>query len=156
MDQELAFEETLALASKVEKQAPKAPWHLTFVGAAALLWSLLALFDFLAIVTRYSPYISQIPELAQAFIYETPIWVWGLRGVAVLASLAGAVLLLRRRLTAVRVMALAATATILSIGFSFARPVPDDSMAVFGVCIVVVSVLLLHYTQTSARRGVLS
>lgn len=156
MDRELTLEETAALAPAAQKTASRAPLHLYLVGGAAFIWSLLAVFDFLAIITRYAPYVGQLPDLTQAFIYETPFWVWGLRGVAVFASMAGAVLLLRRRAAAVRVMALSATATILSIGFSFARPVPDDSMAVFGVCIVVVSVVLLHYAQTVARRGVLS
>ncbi|MFN3312946.1 MAG: hypothetical protein ACK46Q_05725 [Hyphomonas sp.] len=156
MDRELTLKETVALAPAAPKNAPRAPLHLYLIGGAAFIWSLLAVFDFLAIITRYAPYVGQLPEMTQVFIYETPFWVWGLRAVAVFASLAGAVLLLRRRKVAVQVMALAATATILSIGFSFARPVPDDSMAVFGVCIVVVSVVLLHYAQTIARRGVLS
>lgn len=155
MDRDLALRDAAALGSAAPKVVTKAPWHLAFVGGAALLWSLIAVFDFLAIMTRYAPYVSQIPDLTLAFIYETPMWVWGLRGIAVFASMAGSVLLLRRRKNAVRMMALAAATTILSIGFSFAGPVPDDNMAVFGVCIVVVSLLLLHYTQTTARRGVL-
>lgn len=156
MDRELALKEAVARPPAAQKTAFSAPLHLYLIGGAAFIWSLLAVFDFLATVTRFAPYVGQLPDLTQTFIYETPLWVWGLRAIAVFASMAGSILLLRRRVAAVRMMALAATATILSVGFSFARPVPDDSMAVFGVCIVVVSVVLLHYTQTIARRGVLS
>lgn len=155
MDRDLTFKEATGLIPAEQKAAPKTPWHLLPIAGAALLWSLLAVFDFLAIVTRFAPYMNQIPELTREFIYATPLWVMALRAVAVFASLAGAVLLLRRRLAAVRMLALAATATILFIGFSFSGPVPDEGMAVFGVCIVVVSVLVLYYAQTSARRGVL-
>lgn len=155
MDRDLTFKEATGLIPAEQKATPKAPWHLTLIGGAALVWSLLAVFDFLAIATRFSPYMNQIPELTREFIYATPLWVMALHAMAVFASLAGAVLLLRRRLAAVRMLAAAATATILSIGFSYSGPVPDEGMAVFGVCIVVVSVLLLYYAQISARRGVL-
>lgn len=155
MDRDLTFKEAAGLIPAEQNAAPKAPWHLLPIAGAALLWSLLAVFDLLATITRFAPYMNQIPEITREFIYATPYWVMALRALAVFASLVGAVLLLRRRLAAVRMLALAGAATILSIGFSFAGPVPDENTAVFGVCIVVVSVLLLYYAQTSARRGVL-
>ncbi|MFN7056575.1 hypothetical protein [Hyphomonas sp.] len=155
MDRELDFKEASALFPAVQKPLPKAPWHLYALGSAAFVWSLLALFDFTAILLRFGPYTQQMSEMALAFVHETPAWVMALRGLSIVASMAGALLLIRRRAHATGVMALAATLTILSVGFSFARPVPEDSMAVFAVCVVVVSVLLLHYTQTMARRGVL-
>jgi hypothetical protein len=155
MDRDLDFEEASALFPAVEKPLPKAPWHLYLLGGAALLWSLLALFDFMAILVGFTPYTGQMSEPALAFVQATPAWVMALRGLSIIASLAGAIFLIRRRRHAAGVMALAASLTILSVGFSFTRPVPEDTMAVFAVCLVVVSVLLLHYTQTMARRGVL-
>lgn len=155
MERDLTFKDAAGLIPAEPQAAPKVPWHVTLIAGAAVVWSLLAVFDFLAIVTRFSPYMNQIPEMTREFIYATPFWALLLRAAAVFTSLVGAVLLLRRRIAAVRMLAAAATATILSIGFGFARPVPDEGTAVFGVCIVVVSVLLLYYAQTLARRGVL-
>lgn len=155
MDHELAFKDEVGLSPAVQKAAPRPPWHLAFVGGAALLWSLLSVFDFMATITRFSPYMNQLPELTREFIYATPYWVLAVRAVAVFASLVGAVLLLRKRLSAVRMLMLSAAATFLSVALSFNGPVPDDAIPVFGVCVVVVSMLLLYYAQTWARRGVL-
>ncbi|MFN3608889.1 MAG: hypothetical protein ACK4Y9_07485 [Hyphomonas sp.] len=156
MDRDLDFEEATALVLAVQKHPPKAPWHLPVIGAAAVLWSLLGVFDLLAMVTRYSPYMNQMPELTREFIYELPFWVLGLRAVSVFATLIGAVLLIRKRLASVRVLALGATATIFGTAFSFTQGAPDDSaIHAVSVFIIVVSVLLLYYAQTWGKHGVL-
>lgn len=156
MDRDLDFEEAAALIPAVQKRVPKAPWHLPVIGAIAVLWSLLGIFDLLAMVTRYGPYMNQMPELTREFIYELPMGVIALRGIAVFATLAGAVYLIRKRLVAVRILALGATATIFGIGFSFAGGAPDDgTIHAVSVFTIVVSVLLLYYAQTWAKFGVL-
>lgn len=156
MDRDLDFEEATALILAVQKHPPKAPWHLALIGGIAVLWSLLGVFDLLAMVTRFAPYMNQMPDLTREFIYELPFWVLGLRAIAVFATLIGAVLLIRKRLAAVRVLALGATATIFGTAFSFTGGVPDDSsIHAVSVFIIVVSVLLLYYAQTWAKYGVL-
>ena len=156
MDRDLDFEEATALIPAVQKHEPKAPWHLPLIGAIAMVWSLLGIFDLLAMVTRYAPYMNLMPELTREFIYELPAGVIALRGIAVFATLAGAVYLLRKRLVSVRILALGATATILGIGFSFAGGAPDDgTIHAVSVFTIVVSVLLLYYAQTWAKFGVL-
>ena len=156
MDRDLDFEEATALIPAVQKRVPKAPWHLPVIGAIAVLWSLLGIFDLLAMVTRYAPYMNQMPELTREFIYELPMAVIALRGIAVFATLIGAVYLIRKRLVAVRILALGATATILGIGFSFAGGAPDDgTIHAVSVFTIVVSVLLLYYAQPWGKFGVL-
>lgn len=156
MDRELDFEEATALIPAVQKRVPKAPWHLPVIGAIAVVWSLLGIFDLLAMVTRYAPYMNLMPELTREFIYELPIGVIALRGIAVFATLIGAVYLIRKRLVAVRILALGATATILGIGFSFGGGAPDDgTIHAVSVFTIVVSVLLLYYAQTWGKYGVL-
>jgi len=156
MDRDLDFEEATALIPAVQKHVPKAPWHLPAIGAIAVVWSLLGVFDLLAMITRFAPYMNQMPELTREFIYELPLAVIALRGVAVFATLAGAVYLIRKRLVAVRILALGATATILGIGFTFANGAPDDgTIHAVSVFTIVVSVLLLYYAQTWAKFGVL-
>lgn len=156
MDRDLDFEEATALIPAVQKHVPKAPWHLPVIGAIAVLWSLLGVFDLLAMITRFAPYMNQMPELTREFIYELPLTVIALRAVAVFATLAGAVYLIRKRLTAVRILALGATATILGIGFTFANGAPDDgTIHAVSMFTIVVSVLLLYYAQTWAKFGVL-
>lgn len=156
MDRDLDFEEATALIPAVQKHTPKAPWHLPLIGGIAVLWSLLGVFDLMAMVSRFAPYMNQMPELTREFIYELPLWVLAMRGVAVFASLIGAVLLVRKRFGAVRTLALSTAATIIATAASFSGGAPDDStIHVVSVFTVVVSVLLLYYAQTWAKNGVL-
>ena len=156
MDRDLDFEEVTALLPAVQKHTRKAPWHLPVIGGLAVLWSLLGVIALKAKNTRFAPYMNQMPELSREFIYELPIWVLGLRGVAVFATLVGAVFLIRKRLAAIRMLAIGATFTILATGFSFAGGAPDDTtIHAVSVFTIVVSVLLLYYAQTWAKFGVL-
>ncbi|MBY9067398.1 hypothetical protein K1X12_10835 [Hyphomonas sp. WL0036] len=156
MERDLDFEEATALIPAVQKHTPKAPWHLALIGAAAVLWSLLGVFDLLAMVTHYAPYMNQMPELTREFIYELPAWVLGLRALAVFSALIGAVCLLRKQAAAVRVLAFSAVTTIIACASTFSEGVPNDpAVQAVSVFIIVVSVLLLYYAQTWAKRGVL-
>lgn len=156
MDRELDFEEATVIIPAVQKHTPKVPWHLPLIGGTAVLWSLLGVFDLLAILTQYAPYMSGLPETTRDFIYALPGWVLTLRAAAVFASLAGAVMLIRRQVMAVRVLAFGAGATILGMALSFIGGAPDDSaFLAVAVFIIVTSVLLVYYAQTWAKRGVL-
>ena len=62
MQQDLVFPEAVDLAPPVQKPALKAPWHLFLIGATAVLWNALGVFDFLATLTRFPPYIDNLPE----------------------------------------------------------------------------------------------
>ncbi len=156
MQRDLVFSEALDLAPPVQKPALKAPWHLFLIGAAALLWSLLGVFDFLATATRFPPYIAQFPEGAEAYWAMFPAWLYAVWGVGVFSSLVGSVLLLKRQALALRVFALSATATVLTTAVSYSRAAPDfDGNRAFAVCIIVVSLLILNYTLHQTKRGVL-
>lgn len=157
MDDDSDLPETVgAVSPATPRPPPKSPWHLPWIAVGAAIWSLLGLFDLIATLTHFGPYMNQLPEAAQAFIYSLPLWVLGLRGAALLASLAGAVLLFRKQRLAMRVLAGAAGATLLSTAISFTRPGAEDAqMAAFAVCIVVISVLLFYYAYVWAKRGVL-
>lgn len=156
MERDLDFEEATALIPAVQKHTPKAPWHFALIGAAAIVWSLLGVFDLLAMITRYAPYMNQMPELTREFIYELPAWVLALRGIAVFASLIGAVYLLRKRMAAVWLLGLGCAATLLGTCSTFAGGAPDDgTIHAVSVFIVVVSVLLLYYAHSWAKQGLL-
>ncbi len=156
MQRDLVFPEAASLASQVKKPALKAPWHLFVIGAAALLWSALGVFDFLATLTRFPPYIDRLPEGARANWETLPPLVFGIWALAVFSAVIGSVLLLKRQLLAVRVLALSTTATIFTMAFSYSRPgIQYDSDRVFAVCIIVVSLLILNYAFDLAKRDIL-
>jgi len=49
----------------VYNPADKAPWHLFSVGPAAVVWNFAGVFDFLATVTQFEPYMGLMPEGAR-------------------------------------------------------------------------------------------
>ena len=156
MQRDLAFEEAVALAPPVQKPARKAPWHLYLIGTAAVLWAALGVFDFLATLTQFPPYMERFPEGARQHMETQPLSVFAISGLAVFSALIGAVLLLRRQGLAVRVLAVSSTATIFAMALSYARPSPDtDATRVFAVFIIVVSLLILNYAFHQAKQGVL-
>ncbi|MFN7164038.1 MAG: hypothetical protein ACK4P2_04400 [Hyphomonas sp.] len=156
MQRDLVFPEAVALAPPVQKPELKAPWHLFLIGAAAVLWNVLGVFDFLATLTRFPPYIDRLPEGARVNWTTLPPLVFGIWALAVFSAVTGSVLLLKRQLLAVRVLALSTTATIFTMAFSYSRPGIDyDSDRVFAVCIIVVSLLILNYALDQAKRGIL-
>jgi hypothetical protein len=156
MQRDLVFSEALDLALPVQKPALKAPWHLFLIGSAAMLWNLLGVFDFLATATLYPPYMERFPAEAQAYWSALPDWLYGTWALGVFAGLAGATLLVRRRVVAVRVLMFSTAATMLTMGASFSLPAPDyDGNRVSAVCIIVVSLLVLNYAMHQAKRGVL-
>ncbi len=156
MQRDLVFPEATSLAPPVQKPAQKAPWHLFLIGAAAVIWNALGVLDFLATLTRFPPYIDRLPEGARVNWETLPPLVFCIWAIAVFLALIGSVLLLRRRLLAVRVLALSATATIFTMALSYSRPgIQYDSDRVFAVCIIVVSLLILKYAFDQAKSGLL-
>ncbi|MEX1250438.1 MAG: hypothetical protein WEA77_04495 [Hyphomonas sp.] len=156
MQRDLVFSEALDLAPAAQKPVQKAPWHLFVIGSAAVLWSLLGIFDFLATATLYPPYMARFPAEAQAYWSALPDWLYGTWALGVFAGLAGAALLVRRRAVAVRVLIFSTAATMLTMGASFSLPAPDyDGNRVSAVCIIVVSLLVLNYAMHQAKQGVL-
>ena len=156
MQSDLVLSDTGSLAPAVQKPAIKAPWHLFLIGFAAVLWNLAGVFDFLATATQFEPYMLLMPEGAREYWANLPDFIYGIWGLAVFSALAGSVMLVRRQLLALRVLALSATATIFSMAATYSRPAPDaDLNRVVAVCIIVVALLVLNYAFHQAKRGVL-
>jgi hypothetical protein len=156
MQRDLVFSEAVDLAPPVQKPALKAPWHLFAIGPAAVLWSLLGIFDFLATYTVFPPYMERLPEAARQHWATLPDWIYAVWALAVFSSLVGAVMLLKRRVTGVRMLAFSAVTTMITMGASYSRTGADfDASRVHAVCIIVVSLLLLNYAYHQAKQGVL-
>lgn len=152
----LVHSDTRSPATAVCRPADKAPWHLFLIGPAAVLWNLAGAFDFLATVTQFEPYMRLMPEGARNYWASLPGFVYGIWALAVFSALTGSVMLVRRQLPALRVLALSATATIFSTAATYSQPPPDvDLNRVVAVCIIVVALLVLKYAFHQAKRGVL-
>ncbi len=156
MQRDLAFEEAVALTPAVQKPALKAPWHLYLIGTAAVLWSAINVFDFLATLTQFGPYMDRFPDAARQYWETQPAGVFVVWALSVFSSLIGSVMLVRRQALAVRVLGVSAISTILAMALSYSRQAPDyDATRVFAVCIIVVSLLILNYAYHLGKRGAL-
>lgn len=156
MQRDLVFPEAVALAPPVQKPALKAPWHLYLIGTVAVLWNTLCVFDYLATLTQFPPYLDHLPDGTREYLSSLPAWIYGVWAVAVFSALIGSVMLLRKQLIAVRVLAVSTTTTILLTALTYSRPAAEyDESRVFAVFIIVVSLLVLNYAFHQAKRGFL-
>ncbi len=156
MQHDLDFSEAVALAPQAQNAPLKAPWHLYVIGAVAVLWNALGVFGFLATLTRFPPYMAQFADGAREYWASLPSWIFVIWGVAAFTALTGAIMLLRRQVLAVRVLALSATTTVITMASSYSRPLPEGGAdTVSAVCIIVIALLLLNYAMHQAKGGVL-
>lgn len=132
-----------------------APWHMWVLGGLLLLWNGMAAFDYIMTLIRFEPYLAAYPEETLAYFFNAPIWMYGVWGVSMLGGLIGTILLLARRRTAVPVYALAWLSSVLAVIYSFVKPVPGGGNALFGVVVIMISLLVLFYFYRLKNRGVL-
>ena len=132
----------------------RTPWHLWHVGVTAALWNGMAAVDFTATATQYEPYMENVAQAVKDHIYSLPAWTFAVWGIATWAGLAGSLLLLLHRGTAVPLLALSLAGAAGMLLVALIYPAPGGS-AGFAAGIVAVAALLLVYAVTMRRRGVL-
>jgi hypothetical protein len=143
-------------------EAPaKTPWHLWLVGAIAVLFNAIGVFDFIMSMAQGAAYMAsagmtpeQIAHYQNMPAWMTIVWAVGVFG-AFLASIL--LLLLRRLAFAVFVVSLAA----FLINLLYAYVLTDGGailgrgMAITNAVITVLLVFFSWYSRTMAARGVL-
>ena len=132
----------------------RTPWHLWLVGVTAALWNGMAAVDFTATATQYEPYMENVAQAVKDHIYSLPAWTFAVWGIATWAGLAGSLLLLLHRGTAVPLLALSLAGAAGMLLVALAYPAPGGSTG-FAAGIVAVAALLLVYAVALRRRGVL-
>ena len=115
--------ESIALDSK------RTPRHLWVVGIFALLWSGGGAFDYVMSQTRNEEYLSQFTPEQLEFFFGIPTWAVATWALAVWAGVAGALLLLFRRRTAVGVFLVSLIAMVIT---TFQNYVLSNGMEVMG------------------------
>jgi len=137
----------------------KAPAHLWIVGAVSLLWNGYGAFDHVMSVTRNEAYLAHFPPEIVELLDAFPPWANAAWAVGVWASLAGAMLLLRRSRYAVIAFALSLTGAAISFVFQFSVEMPaalsGPSFKVMPAVILALIAFQLGYSRAMARRGIL-
>ena len=137
----------------------RTPVHLWIVGVLALLWNLMGAFDYLATQLQLESYMSQFTEEQLAYFYGFPAWAVSGWAFAVWGAVVGSVGLLLRRKWSVWAFAVAlvgmAVSSIYTFGVSNGAEMMGSGGVIFSVVIWVISIFLLVYAWSQAKRGVL-
>lgn len=139
---------------------PRTPWHLWVVGVLSLLWNAMGAFDYLMTQTKNESYMSQFTQEQLEFFYGFPAWVVAAWAIAVWGGVLGSVLLLLRRALAYPVFIVSFLGLVITTIHNFVLTNGLEAMggagtAAFSAAIVIVSILLIVYSNALRKRGVL-
>jgi len=138
------------------KSDVSAPWHMWVLGGLLLLWNGLATIDYVMTVIRYEPYLAGHSEDVLSYFYNAPLWMYVTWGISMIGGFIGTILLFMRRRLAVPVYTIAWLFSVVAVAYSFVKPVPGGSnAALFGIAVIIVSLLILIYFYWLQKRGVL-
>lgn len=144
----------------VPQAQSRTPTHVWIVGTLALLWHLMAVFDYLATQMEWEFYMGEFTQEQLDYFYGFPSWVVAAWAFAVWAGLAGAVGLLLRRSWAVWAFVISllglAFSSLYNFGMSNGAEIMGQAGVIFTVVIWIVAILLLWYSWKQARNGVLT
>ena len=137
----------------------RTPVHLWIIGVLALLWTMMGAFDYLATKLQLDFYMSQFSEEQLAYFYGFPAWVVSAWAFGVWGALAGSVgLLLRRKWSlwafVVSIAGMVVT-TIYNFGMTNGAEIMGSGAMVFTGIIWVISIFLVVYSWSLAKKGVL-
>lgn len=140
--------------------ATRTPVHLWIVGILALLWNLVAVFDYLATQMQWEFYMGQFSEEQLAYFYGFPSWVVACWAIAVWGSFLGSLALLLRKRWAVWCFGAAlvglALTTLYNFVLSNGLEVMGTGAAIFTVVIWIIAILLFLYSWKMGKKGVLT
>lgn len=139
---------------------PRTPVHLWIVGILALLWHLMAVWDYLATQLELESYMSQFSEEQLEYFYSFPAWVVSCWALAVWGGFLASVGLLLRKRWAVWLFGLSlvclAITTLHNFVLTDGAAIMGTVAVIFTVVIWVVTIALLLYSRAMARKGVLT
>jgi len=143
----------------------RTPAHLWIVGILSLLWGCMGAYDYVMTRTHNVAYLAKAmpgvdPNVGLAWIENMPMYAQIGWGLGVWGGLLGAVLLLIRSRYALWSYAASVLGVVLCFGYQLGLaphlPGADGAMyKVFPIIIIVISLFMLWYSWSMAKKGVL-
>jgi hypothetical protein len=142
----------------------RTPAHLWIVGILALLWGCFGAYDYVMTRMHNMAYLAKAmpgvdPNVGLAWIEGMPMYAQVGWGLGVWGGLLGAILLLMRSRYAVWAFAISMLGVILCIGYQLALapalPGASAGMKMIGYAIIIIAALLLWYSSSMEKKGVL-
>ncbi len=139
----------------------KTPWHLWLVGAVAVLFNSVGVFDFVMSMAQGPAYMASA-GMTQAQIdhyQRMPGWMTAVWAIGVFGAFAASVLILLRNRLSAPVFAVSLAAFLLSLVYTYVLSdggkVMGQQMAVTSAVIAVLLALFMLYAWWQTKRGVL-
>ncbi|MEO7889899.1 MAG: hypothetical protein ABIW19_07845 [Vicinamibacterales bacterium] len=139
----------------------KAPWHLWLVGAIAVLFNAIGVFDHVMSMAKGASYLASAGMTpAQIAHYEAmPAWMLAVWAVGVWGAMLGSVLLLLRNRRAFPVFAASLAAFLLSLVYTYGLTnggeIMGRQMMVVSGVITALLLFFMWYAWLMSKRGVL-
>lgn len=142
-------------------RSTKRPWHLWVVGVVSLLWNSIGALDFVMTQTKNAAYMSGVTPAQLEFYYGFPIWVVAAWGIAVWGGVLGSLLLLLRKCQAFHFFLFSIVGLILTdlrnlVFVNGLKVMGGVGTLIFSAVIFVIAALLLLYSRSMCKRGVLN
>ncbi len=132
----------------------KTPWHVWLVGIILLLWHGYVMFDYMATVFRFEPYLAGYPEEMLEYYFAAPLWMYVLWFIGGAGGLIGAILLLRRNKLVIPVFGAGYVAAIIANLYTTLNPPPSMPVGPeFIIMIFVLAALVLLYCLWLKKKG---
>jgi hypothetical protein len=136
---------------------PRSFW---IIAGVALVWNLVGVANYLFQVTMSDEMLMQMPEEQRLLIESVPPWATAAFAVAVFGGTLGCVLLLLRKAIATPVFVVSMVGVIVqlyhAIAIANAMEVYGPSGMVLPALVVIIGVLLIWYSRSSADKGWIS
>ena len=138
----------------------KTPWHVWLVGAIAVVFNSIGLFDFVMSMSRGAAYMASVGMTQDqiAHYQEMPGWMTVVWAVGVLGAFSGSIFLLLRRTLALFVFGLSLAAFLVNLLYTYVLTnggaVMGQQMAITSAVITGMLVFFGWYSRFMAARGV--
>jgi len=131
------------------------------VGVVSLLWNSIGALDFVMTQTKNAAYMSGVTPAQLEFYYGFPIWVVAAWGIAVWGGVLGSLLLLLRKCQAFHFFLFSIVGLILTdlrnlVFVNGLKVMGGVGTLIFSAVIFVIAALLLLYSRSMCKRGVLN
>lgn len=127
----------------------------------SLLWNSIGALDFVMTQTKNAAYMSGVTPAQLEFYYGFPIWVVAAWGIAVWGGVLGSLLLLLRKCQAFHFFLFSIVGLILTdlrnlVFVNGLKVMGGVGTLIFSAVIFVIAALLLLYSRSMCKRGVLN
>src|SRR3970282_3058864 len=139
----------------------KTPWHLWLVGAIAVLFNAMGVFDYVMSMAQGASYMASagMTPAQIAHYQEMPIWMTAVWTIGVWGAMLGSVLILLRNKLASLVFAVSLAAFLVSLIYTYVLTdggeIMGGQMAITSFVITVLLLFFMGYSRLMTKRSVL-